>query len=198
MAGTPRCRLFLVAPDGLAADRLSELVAAALAAGDVASLVVPPERQAVAAAVAAARPYEAAVLVRDDTRLAARHKADGVHLSAGDAAAIAEARAALGADAVVGAAAAASRHAAMSVGEAGADYMAIVDAGPAGLEIVKWWAELFEVPCVALAPVDAATARPWIAAGADFIRPDDAMWRDPAAARAAVAALNAAIAEVLG
>ena len=97
---------------------------------------------------------------------------------AGEPAAYTAARAKLGATAIVGAACGASRHAAMSMGEAGADYVSI-DAG-----LVEWWAGLFEVPCVAAEPVTPEDAEPLIAAGADFIRPALDIWQQPLLAAA--------------
>lgn len=105
-----------------------------------------------------------AVLVEGDARLARTVKADGMHIPASNdpLSAFEEAREILGARAIVGVDAGRSRHDAMSLGEAGADYIgfglparakqtaADVDDDKAfRLDLVQWWSEIFEIPCVA-------------------------------------------------
>jgi thiamine-phosphate pyrophosphorylase len=112
----------------------------------------------------------AAVLV-DQVALAKRTGADGVHLSSGDDVLerMAAARKALGDRVIVGAACGGSRHLAMEIGEAGADYVAFdaVDEPPPATDtdleqdddveppmmradLVAWWSQTFEVPCLVL------------------------------------------------
>lgn len=121
-----------------------------------------------------------AALVADDARLARTLKADGVHLSAGIEGAAeryADAREILGQRGIVGGEAGGSRHEAMELAEAGADYVAFApDPGLAAGEaeqdrddLTGWWAEVFEVPCVALGAGDADTARRLALLGADFV-----------------------------
>jgi thiamine-phosphate pyrophosphorylase len=87
------------------------------------------------------------------------------------------AREVLGPRAIVGADAGRSRHDAMSLGEAGADYVGfgipahVGDRGTARerqLDLVEWWSELFEVPCVAL-DADRDDLAALAGAGADFV-----------------------------
>jgi thiamine-phosphate pyrophosphorylase len=121
----------------------------------------------------------AAMLVADDAKLCRLIKADGVHLSAGAGEhEYREVRQSLGSGSIVGADAGRSRDAAMRLGEAGADYIGfgipdfVTDrAGVAErrLDLVQWWAELFEVPCVALDVEDAETAGALMQAGAEFV-----------------------------
>lgn len=121
-----------------------------------------------------------AALLADDPRLARTLKADGVHLSAGRdgaAARYGEAREILGQRGIVGGEAGGSRHEAMELAEAGADYVAFepepdLAADEAAAErddLTVWWADVFEVPCVAMGAADADTARRLARAGADFI-----------------------------
>jgi thiamine-phosphate pyrophosphorylase len=82
----------------------------------------------------------------------------------------------------------------MVAGEAGADYVMFGEPDPAGrrpsfeaiAERVAWWAELFEIPCVAWAErieeVDELCA-----AGADFIALGEAVFSHPNGAAKAVA-----------
>ena len=66
----------------------------------------------------------------------------------------------------------------MELGEAGADYVAfgipphVEDrerAGERQIDLISWWSELFEVPCVAFDVTDAEQARHVADAGADFV-----------------------------
>ena len=63
----------------------------------------------------------------------------------------------------------------MVLGELGADYVAFAPAGAdaevraARRDLLAWWAELFEVPCVAWDVADAGEGRELVLAGADFL-----------------------------
>jgi thiamine-phosphate pyrophosphorylase len=86
----------------------------------------------------------------------------------------------------------------MTMGELGADYVGFSGLTPAESgSIIAWWAEIFEVPCVALDPAAEADARVFVADGADFIRPPDSMWRDKSTAALTVKSYNALIGEIL-
>jgi thiamine-phosphate pyrophosphorylase len=74
----------------------------------------------------------------------------------------------------------------MEMAEAGADYVGFANAAAGGLELVQWWGELFEVPCVGLDPVEPGQAGELARLGADFVRPAEAMWTSPAIAREVV------------
>lgn len=195
----PKCRLFLRLPEGSAPERSKIIVAAALKAGDVASLLVPAgPRQAETTELLTivTRAHETALLVEGDAAAAKKFGADGVHLAA-DEGAYETARAALGKDAIVGVDCGASRHRAMTFGELGADYIGFSGLLPAKPgSILSWWAELFELPCVALDPAGPADARILIAEGADFIRPPDEMWESTESAAQAIASYNSLIGEI--
>jgi thiamine-phosphate pyrophosphorylase len=115
-----------------------------------------------------------AFLLADDAALAAKIGADGAHLS--NPQAFRAALALLKPARIAGAGGLISRHDAMLAGEAGADYVMFGEpdaagkrpAFPAILERVAWWAEIFEIPCVAYAAaLDEIPAL--VAAGADFV-----------------------------
>ncbi len=187
-------RLFLVAPNDIPAGRLRDCVTAAAAAGDVASLLIPASlaREVTAAAQA----LGIAVLVEGEARDAARSGADGVQVDA-TTADVAEARASLGKDRFVGAFAGNSRHFAMEAAEAGADYIAFDQNGPAlgGEPIVRWWADMMELPCVAFTPVEPQDLDTLLPQKPDFIRPSDAMWQDADAATRIVSSLTERLAQ---
>jgi len=115
----------------------------------------------------------AAAIVADDARLARTTRADGVHLSWSDNLEdrYAEAREILGRQGIVGVEAGPSRHDAMTLAEAGAEYVALGASltAEAQRDMVAWWAEIFEIPGVALGVESAEAAGVLAAAGADFI-----------------------------
>lgn len=170
-------QLYLIVEAGPAAEaRLAATlaavrgVAAVLVRGGAAKLDAAAARPLVETAQKAG----IAALVADDAALARALRADGVHLSAGPAldARYAEARDILGTRYTVGVAldgnAENVRHQAMEIAEAGAEYVGFT-AGPAQAELVQWWSEIFEIPCVALDVADAATAAVIAGSGAEFV-----------------------------
>lgn len=177
-------RLHLIAPD-LAAERIIPCAEAACAAGDVASILILPSQAK--ALVAPLQGLGLAVLLRDDAQIAVRNGADGVEIA--DLANYAEARRILGADRIVGAYCGASRHRAMELGEAGADYVAFAQADH--MDLISWWSEIFEIPCIATDPTTPETLDILLPHRPDFIRPDDAMWTSPEVARTIVQGLTA-------
>lgn len=160
-----------------------ERVRAALEAARFASALIVPasgsrlEEAAVRSLVKLVQERDAAALIHSDAALARKTGADGVHLEAmtGEvdvARVCADARAAVGKGQIVGIAISGLRHDAMVAGEAGADYLAF--SGPQYRELVSWWAELFEPPCIALGETGTGVGLPQdtallVDAGADFI-----------------------------
>lgn len=121
----------------------------------------------------------------DNADLAVKLRADGVHLP--DAAKYRDARRLVGTDGIVGVACPLERHTAMEVGEAGADYIqftVVADQLAETLELTAWWTELMTVPSVVAGIFSEGDAAQFIAAGADFLAPDAAIWseKDSAAA----------------
>lgn len=133
-------------------------------------------------AICAAR--DVAFIVNDSIGLAKRLKADGVHLGQGDGDPR-EARRELGPQAQIGVTCHASKHLAMEAGEAGADYVAFGAFFPSSTkhsehrpepELLGWWAQLFEIPCVAIGGITPANCAPLVKAGADFLAVSAAVW----------------------
>jgi thiamine-phosphate pyrophosphorylase len=202
MTNPSRPRLYLVTPPlGEAASFLREL-RTALAAGDVAALLLRLEAadertlinraKSVAAVV---QRCDVALLLDDHPELAARAGVDGAHLFG--ISALTEAIGALKPDRIAGAGGLRSRHDAMLAGEAGADYVMFGDPDGRGsrppfevtTEQLGWWSQLFEPPCVGYAGSNDEIA-PLAQAGADFIALGEWLWmhnEGPAAAIAAAA-----------
>lgn len=166
-------RLFLVAPVDLGADQILTCATAACAAGDVASIVVATGMlQAVTTKL---QSLGLAILASGATEA----KCDGVHLNALEDD-VKLARQALGADSIVGVFCGASRHVAMQAAEDGADYIALSqNTYTPGEPIIGWWADVFEIPCVAFDPIEANGLDILLPQKPDFIRPSDAMWSSP-------------------
>jgi thiamine-phosphate pyrophosphorylase len=194
----PDARLYLVTPPLSAADleAFAPRFAEALGAGDVASALVrlapaADARRIVGPLLEIAAAHDTALLIEHDARLAARLNADGVHVQAGE---VAEAVASLKSQRIVGAGGLTLRDDAMAAGEAGADYVMFGEPGvspslDATLERVRWWAEIFETPCVACA-ASLEEIAPLAAAGADFIALDGVVWGAASAAEAVGAAMR--------
>lgn len=130
--------------------------------------------------------HDVAFIVNDSVALAKRLKADGVHLGQDDGSPK-DARAELGREAQIGVTCHASRHMAMEAGEAGADYVAFgaffpsttKDKGDAERpqpELLAWWSQIFEIPCVAIGGITPENCGPLVEAGADFLAVSHAVW----------------------
>ncbi len=139
---------------------------------------------------ASAQALGVAVMVAGEPRDAARSGADGVQVDA-NAEDVSAARQSIGKDRFVGAYAGASRHFAMEAAEAGADYIAFDQTGASvgGEPIIRWWADMMEIPCVAWTPVAPEDLDILLPQNPDFIRPSDAMWQNPEEARRIVTGL---------
>ncbi len=141
-----------------------------------------------------------AVIINDNARIAKDLHADGVHLGQSDGS-VSEARALLGRDATIGVTCHNSRHLAMEAAEKGADYVAFGAFFPtqtkeishnAEPEILTWWQDLMEIPCVAIGGINALNAAPLAKAGADFIAVSSCVWQSPMGVKAALIELATA------
>jgi len=206
----PDCQLYLISPldvSGAFPGRLERALADAPVAAfqfrvkdlddHAAARLAEPLQE-----ICAAR--DVTFIVNDSISLAKRLGADGVHLGQSDGS-VTEAREALGHEAQIGVTCHASRHLGIDAGEAGADYVAFGAFFPsttkttehqAELELLEWWQQIMEIPCVAIGGITPANCPPLIKAGADFLAVSAAVWngdeaqavRDFAAAIAAAGA----------
>ncbi|RIK94335.1 MAG: thiamine phosphate synthase [Proteobacteria bacterium] len=192
-------------PPAFAPEVFAKDLEAALAGGDVACLQLRLKdvsddavRQAAKVLMPIAHAHDVAFLINDRPDLAAMVNADGAHVGQEDAS-YQEARRILGPNRIVGVTCHDSRHLAMVAGEQGADYVAFGAFYPtatktpktaADPEILRWWSEMFEVPCVAIGGITVDNARPLIEAGADFLAVTAGVWAYGQGPKAAVAAFN--------
>ena len=214
-----RCRLYLITPPAI--PDIGEFARAfeeAMAAGDIACLQIRLKDQTGVAApddhireltrriIGPAQNRGIAVLINDSPELAAALHADGVHIGQTDGS-YAEARRIVGPSAIVGVTCHASRHLALEAAEAGADYVAFgafyptdtkAAAAHAEPDLLAWWQEMIETPCVAIGGVTLANARPLVEAGADFLAVSAGVWRHPQGPSNAIAGFNALFDELAG
>ena len=200
-------RLYLITPPVEDPAAFAPALDRALAAGDVAAVLVrfaAADEPTLIARIKALAPSvqrrDVALLLDGHAELAARAGADGAHLTG--VAAFTAALALLKPDRIAGAGGLRSRHDAMLAAETGADYVMFGEPGrfaqdPAAagrrapfdeiLERLTWWADLFEVPCVGY-----AAALDEIGAlghtKADFIALGEWVWNEPQGAAATIAA----------
>ena len=194
----PAPRLYLVTPPIAEAPAFATQLAAAMAAADVAAVLLrlaeADERTQINRAKTICPIVQergAALLIDGHADLVARAGADGAHLTG--MAAFEEALERLKPERIVGVGGLSSRHDAMVAAEAGADYVMFGEPDAAGerpafdaiKERVAWWAELFEMPCVGYA-ASLDEVAPLVQAGADFVALGDWLWRDASAVAATV------------
>jgi len=194
----PRTNLYLITPPHLTdEDTFTATLLAVIATGCVTALQIRLKedggdridmgatRRLAGAVMDKAQAAGTAIFINDSVELAVELGADGVHLGRSDMP-IKEARALLPDDMIIGATCHDSRHLAMQAGEDGADYVAFGAFYPtttkdasttATPDLLDWWQELFELPCVAIGGITLENAAPLIAAGADFIAVSAGVWQ---------------------
>lgn len=208
--GRARPRLYLITPPQLHVTEFAPLLDEALAAGDVACLQLRLKNtdnqaadealiaEAIAQLMPVAHRHNVAFILNDNPELAAKYDCDGAHIGQDDMAYEA-ARAIMGDDKIIGVTCHDSKHLAMEAGEAGADYVAFgafydtqtkQAKSNADADILSFWQEFVELPCVAIGGITPDNAAPLVAAGADFIAASGGVWQHGEGAAAAVRAFN--------
>jgi thiamine-phosphate pyrophosphorylase len=185
-------QLYLITPPDAEPERFPATLMAVLNAAEFSALLVirgamddAAYAKLAASAINVGQGAGCAVLIENDTALARRLGADGVHVTDGPAA-LKAAVAALKPAMIVGAGNLHSRHDAMTAGEMDIDYVffGATDGQPdaAAADLAEWWAQTFEVPAVLSQPdadAEAADAR-----GAEFLALSQSLWSAPEPARA--------------
>jgi thiamine-phosphate pyrophosphorylase len=193
-----RCRLVLIAPAVDDPAALERMIETALSGGDVASVILPQHglddgafQKLAESIVPVIQARGAAAMIAGDTRVAARVKADGVHVE-GKPEVLADAIDRLQDKMMVGAGGAKTRDDALDLGELRPDYIFFgrfgYDNTPAphhrNLTLGAWWAEMIEVPCIVMGGSDIASISDVARTGVEFVAVSAAVFgaEDPAAA----------------
>ena len=206
----PAPRLYLITPPQVELEVFAPILDETLQKGDIACLQIrlkqpdgtPVEddtiRRAVEILCPLAQQHNVAVLLNDRPDLAGDLGCDGVHIGQNDMD-YAQARALLGDGAIIGVTCHASRHLAMLAGDAGADYVAFgaffdtktkdTSTRPSA-DILTWWQEVMEPPCVAIGGITPENGDTLAAAGADFLAVSGGVWQHPEGPVAAVRAFD--------
>ena len=203
------CELYLITPAMFEPAAFADRLAGALDAGPVAAVQLrlkDADDDAWSRAIDALRPVAqsrgVAFLLNDRADLVRGSGSDGVHVGQTDMAAR-EARKLIGPDLTLGVTCHASRDLAMAAGEDGADYVAFgaffptdtkAAATQADVELLQWWSELMELPCVAIGGITADNCAPLVRAGANFLAVVGAVWNFPHGEAAGVKAMLEAMA----
>lgn len=192
-------QIYLITPQTFQTEQFAQTLARVMDSTAIACLrlsLAEQDEDLIARAADALREVaharDVALVINDHLVLAERLGLDGVHL--GDAAkSVRAARKALGADAIVGCYCGASKDAALSAGEAGADYVSFGPVGETNLgtgkvapkDLFEWWSEMIEVPVVAEGALTPELVRT-LAPNTDFFGIGDEIWSsdDPVAALA--------------
>ena len=186
----PACQLYLISPPDVAGE-FPEKLKQALSAGRVAAFQFRLKDVDQHEAARLAEPlqkicdeHDVAFIVNDDVALAKRLGVDGLHLGQDDED-LAIARNELGMDVQIGITCHDSRHLAMEAGEGGANYVAFGAFFPTNTkevhhhpepEILEWWSQIMEIPCVAIGGITPDNCTPLVKAGADFLAVSGAVW----------------------
>lgn len=204
-----RCRLVLIVPDIADAEEKARVVGDALKGGDVASVIIPQYGLDDAAfqkhaelLVPLIQDAGAAALIVDNSRVAGRAKADGLHIS-GNAAALADAIEKHVPKMIVGGGNAMDRHHALEIGEAQPDYIFFgkldgdikPEAHSKNLALGEWWSSMIAIPSIVMGGQDPASALAVAEAGVEFVALREAVFADPALAATVVARVNAELDE---
>ena len=194
-------QIFLIAAADVDASSCMRMLDEALAATDVAALLLPrggrsegSYKALVKAVTPRAQAAGVAVLIEGDPGLVRMLGVDGLHVE-GDAEAVRAASKALKPDFIVGAGSVESRDDAMAKGELQPDYIFFGPLSGARAEdqreMARWWAEIMEIPSVLSDPE--ASGETANAEGAEFIGLGQSIWMAPEGVTARLAAIARAL-----
>lgn len=195
------CQLYLISPPRIKLPEFADQLRRAFDGGKIAVFQLRLKNATDADILQAAETLlpichdnNSVFLLNDNTELAVKCGADGVHLGRDDMA-IKKARAELGEDMVIGASCYDSTDLAMQMAEDGADYVAFgsffasnTKTNPArpSLQQLADWSFASNVPAVAIGGITPENCAPLIENGADFLAVISAVWDNPSGADKAV------------
>ena len=129
-----------------------------------------------------------AVIMNDSPELASELGCDGVHIGQEDIS-YSKARSIMGDQAIIGVTCHTSKHLAINASELGADYVAFGAFFPtetkspktsAYPELLKWWSEITQIPCVAIGGITPQNCPPLLQTGVEFLAVSSGIWNHPA------------------
>lgn len=205
-------QLYLISPPSIALPDFCDALTQVLATGKVAAFQLrlkQADEQQIRKAVDVLMPichrYEVPFILNDCLDIAVELGCDGVHLGQEDLEKwpIRQARERLSDTQILGITCHASKHLAMEAAEAGADYVAfgaffpttskpkekLEKWGTPEPEILRWWSDYTEIPCVAIGGIHAGNAKLLADTGADFIAVISSVWDHEGGAVSGVDAL---------
>ena len=205
MAST--CRLYLITPPNIELPAYSNALKEALDGGDVACLQIRLKqveddeiRKITESLQTILQNYDVAVIMNDRPDLAAELGCDGVHVGQADTPYM-EARSIVGEEKIVGVTCKKSRHLAIEAADYGADYVAFggffrsstkqsAETERADPEILSWWTQTTNVPCVAIGGITVDNCKVLVEAGANMVCVVSGVWDYPTGPAAAVNDFN--------
>ncbi|WP_310618870.1 thiamine phosphate synthase [Flexibacterium corallicola] len=202
-------RLYLVTPPHFDLDVFEGQLKEAIEGGDIACLLISapkvnePELQTIAKRlVPIAQAAGIAVLIENNTQIAGRSGADGVHITGSDKE-LEEVVRSFQESKIIGHAGIKTKHEAMTVASMGIDYIFFglleleqkEQANRKSLEYGRWWAEVFETPCVVLSGTTLESVEAAAATGAEFVAVREAIWSYQTGPKAAITAANAVLSQ---
>lgn len=203
------CRLYIISPSSFALETFAKELEAALSGGDVAAFQLrmkdADQKNIIAAAkilLPICRVKNIAFIINDYPEIALQVGADGVHVGNEPELPnnfIPALREKAGENFTVGVSCYDSKHLAMTAADNGADYVSFgafyptktkQATGKPKPEILKWWSEYTNVPCVAIGGINAENCGALVKNGADFIAMVSNIWQHPLGPNAAVSEIN--------